>query len=245
MNTSLWIIGSGLLMSLLSLVGGLTLYMSEATFKWVLVPLVAFAAGTLFGGATFHMLPTAMHHINSPLQIAIWFAIGFVSFFLIEQFLHWHHQHQSIPSCKKPMTYLILIGDGVHNLIGGVTIAGTFMIDLKLGIIAWLIAAAHEIPQELGDYAVLVQGGWSKTSALFVNLLSASTFLLGCFVVILFSSFINLSVLIPLAAGNFIYIAASDLIPEVRQHPSAQSSLISTLCFLLGLLLLFMLAVLG
>ena len=97
-------------------------------------------------------------------------------FFALEQFLHWHHCHRAQASCKQPLTYLILLGDGLHNFIGGMAIAGTFLIDIRLGIMSWLAAAAHEIPQELGDFSVLINGGWKKGKALLFNALSALTF---------------------------------------------------------------------
>jgi zinc and cadmium transporter len=105
--------------------------------------------------------------------------VGFLIFFGLEQFLHWHHCHRAFAECKQPLTYLILIGDGLHNFLGGLSIAGVFIVDIRLGVAAWLAAAAHEVPQELGDFGVLVHGGWKKRTALLFNLLSGLTFLVG------------------------------------------------------------------
>src|SRR5210317_961698 len=175
----LWIIGSSLLMCILALVGVLTLSLSEKNLHRLLLPLVALSAGSLLGGAFFHMIPEAVEKTGADLSVYIYVVAGFAFFLLLEQLLHWHHCHREETHCKKPLTYLILIGDGIHNFIGGIAVAGTFLIDVRLGISTWLAAAAHENPQEIGDFGIWVHGGWSKKKALLLNLLSASTFLLG------------------------------------------------------------------
>jgi zinc and cadmium transporter len=222
-------------MSVVSLVGGLFLFLAEKKLKTILLPMVAFAAGALLGGAFFHMLPAYFQvHTNYALGF-LYLLIGYCAFFILEQFLHWHHCNTANSICRKPLTYLILIGDGLHNFIGGMAVASTFLIDLRLGIITWLAAVAHEIPQEMGDFAVLIHGGWSKKKALIFNFISASTFLLGAMVTYFISLEIDLSFLIPFAAGNFIYIASSDLIPEVNKHTGIKESLIHFVFFILGL----------
>jgi zinc and cadmium transporter len=140
---------------------------------------------------------------------------------------------------KKPLTYLILIGDALHNFIGGLAIAGAFLIDIRLGVTAWLAAAAHEIPQELGDFGVLVHGGWSRPRALLFNALSGSTFLLGGLVTYALSFSIDVWLLIPFAAGNFLYIGAVDLVPEVNKTPSTAANLVHFAAFLVGALIMF------
>lgn len=105
---------------------------------------------------------------------------GFAAFFALEQFLHWRHCHHEFPDrARQPLTYLVLVGDGLHNLLGGLAVGGAFIADIRLGIGAWLAAASHEVPQELGDFGVLVHGGWEKRRALIFNALSALTFLMG------------------------------------------------------------------
>jgi zinc and cadmium transporter len=243
MSTLAWIVGSGLLMSAIALVGSVTLVLRESTLQKIILPLVAFAAGSLIGGAFFHMIPAGMAKIDDTTVLFAWLLAGFTLFFVLEQFLHWHHCHRAQASCKQPLTYLILIGDGLHNFIGGLAIAGTFMVDIRLGIMAWLAAAAHEIPQELGDFGVLIHGGWRKQTALLFNLLSGLTFLLGGLVTYAASFTIDVSFLIPFAAGNFIYIGASDLVPEVTKHEDLKKNILNFVFFVTGVLLMYVIRI--
>src|SRR3990172_7564414 len=171
MTPFLWIVASGILMSSLALVGSVTLLLPEASLKKILRPLVALAAGTLLGGALFHMIPAAVDELGNRLSIYVWVLVGFSLFFVLEQFLHWHHCHR-VPCEHRPLTVLILIADGVHNFIGGLAVAGAFLVDVRVGISAWLAAAAHEVPQELGDFGILVHGGWEKGRGVLFTLLS-------------------------------------------------------------------------
>jgi zinc and cadmium transporter len=238
MEAFLWIVGSSLLMSAIALVGSLTLVIPEPVLQRLMLPLVAFAAGSLIGGALLHMIPASLAHGGSPLSTFLLVLAGFSVFFALEQLLHWHHCHRASASCKKPLSYLILIGDGLHNFLGGLAVASTFLIDVRLGITTWLAAAAHEVPQELGDFAVLVHGGWEKAKALLYNVLSALTFLVGGLVTYAVSGQIDVSFLVPFAAGNFLYIGASDLVPEVNKHESAAANLAHLGAFVLGVLLI-------
>lgn len=152
METLVWIVSSSIIMSAIALVGSVTLLISESTLNKILPPLVAFAAGSLLGGAFFHMLPTAFEEMRGNIAPYIWITAGFSVFLVLEQFLHWHHCHKEYVQCRKPLTYLILVGDGLHNFIGGAAVAGAFITDIRVGIMTWLAAAAHEVPQELGDF---------------------------------------------------------------------------------------------
>jgi len=225
------------------MVGSVTLLLKATTLQRILLPLVAFAAGSLIGGAFFHMIPAGLEAYGNNTWFFGWLILGFCVFFALEQLLHWHHCHRAQASCKQPLTYLILIGDGLHNFIGGLAIAGTFLIDIRLGIMTWLAAAAHEIPQELGDFGVLIHGGWDKGKALLFNALSALTFLLGGLVTYFLSSNIDISFLIPFAAGNFIYIGATDLVPEVNRHTDTKVNLINFATFIFGILLMLLIKV--
>jgi zinc and cadmium transporter len=238
-----WIVASGVLMSAIAMVGSATLVLSERTLQRILLPLVAFAAGSLLGGAFFHMLPVGLEAGMSDVAVYTLVLAGFTVFFGLEQFLHWHHCHRADASCKKPLTYLILIGDGLHNFLGGLAVAGTFLIDIRLGIVTWLAAAAHEVPQELGDFGVLVHGGWEKGRALLYNFFSALTFLVGGLVAYAASFRLDVAFLVPFAAGNFIYIGAADLIPEVKAHAEPAANVAHFAAFAVGVLLMLALKV--
>ncbi len=214
MSTLAWIVVAGLAMSSLALVGSITLVLSERTLKRLVMPLVAFAAGSLLGGALFHMLPESVEVMGNRLAVYLWLTAGFVTFFVLEQFLQWHHCHRAVGQ-HGPLGHLILLADGAHNLIGGLAVGGAFVIDIRLGVVTWLVAAAHEVPQELGDFGILVHSGWKPRSALLYNLASALTFLVGGLLAYALSGTVDVAFLVPFAAGNFIYIASADLIPQI------------------------------
>jgi zinc and cadmium transporter len=241
-STLAWIVVSGIAMSAIALVGSITLLLRPETLRRLLRPLVAFAAGTLLGGALLHMLPAAIEESGPRSSVFLWVLSGFMVFFALEQFLHWHHCHRETVDCtRQPLTYLVLIGDGLHNFLGGLAVAGAFIADVRLGIGAWLAAAAHEVPQELGDFGVLVHGGWEKRRALLLNVVSAVTYLVGGVVAYGASLGIDVGFLLPFAAGNFLYIAASDLVPEVKQDASLGVNLIHFASLAGGIALLYLL----
>lgn len=226
-------------MSVLALVGVVTLALPERYLRRLLLPLVALAAGTLLGGAFFHMIPAALAADGGLVSLFFWVLLGFSVFLALEQFLHWHHCHRADAECRQPLGYLILLGDGLHNFLGGLAVAGAFLIDVRVGITTWLAAAAHEVPQELGDFGVLVHAGWSKKKALLFNVVSALTFLVGALLAYAASFEMDVSFLLPFAAGNFIYIAASDLVPEVNKQRDLARSALHFGCFVAGAALLY------
>jgi zinc and cadmium transporter len=242
MSVLLWIVLGGVLMSALALIGGVTVFLTERQLGRVLLPLVALAAGSLLGGAFFHMIPAASRQMDGFSSMFLWVVVGFALFLALEQFLHWHHCHRTDATCREPLGYLILLGDALHNFIGGLAVAGAFIVDIRVGITAWLAAAAHEVPQEVGDFGVLVHAGWSRRMALLFNVASASTFLLGGLVAYFASATLDVTFLLPLAAGNFIYIAASDLVPEVNKQRTLARGALHFGCFLAGLAVLYLLA---
>ncbi len=238
MTTFFWIISSTFLMSLIAWIGLITLFLKEELLKKIIFPLVAFSAGALLGGAFLHMLPEAISRGDPVLGIFLWVLFGFCLFFLLEQFIYWHHCHRTPSEHKTPVTYLILIADGIHNFIGGLAIAGAFIIDIRVGLVTWLACAAHEIPQELGDFGILIHGGWEKKKALLFNFLSALTIVVGGITAYFLSTKIDITFLLPFAAGNFIYIACSDLIPEIKHDKNIKNNLIHFTVFIVGILLI-------
>ncbi len=243
MNELAWILAGGFAMSAIALVGGLTTLLRPATLERLLLPMVALAAGTLLGGAAFHMIPNAAPGMPGT-RAALWALGGFVAFLLLEQLLGWHHAHGDGGDERRPMGWLILVGDGVHNFIGGIGVASVFLVDPRAGMLAWLAAVAHEIPQELGDFGVLVHAGWSKRAALVANLVSALSFPLGALVAWSAARQFELDVagLALFAAGNFIYIAASDLVPEIKRDLAPTRAALHLGCLLLGLVLMLAMA---
>jgi zinc and cadmium transporter len=225
-------------MSGIALVGAVTMTLRERTRERLILPLVAFSAGSLLGGAFLHMIPEAVERAPGNRGVYLWVLAGFGAFFALEQFLHWHHWHDGAPDRKSPLSHLMIVGDGLHNFLGGLAVAGAFIVDISLGITTWIVAAAHEIPQELGKYGVLLHGGWSKGQALLVSLASSLTFLLGGLFAFAVSVQVDVSFLVPFAAGNFLYIAASDLVPEVNRHHRIAVNLLHFFAFAAGIGLL-------
>jgi zinc and cadmium transporter len=245
MSVLIWIIFSTIAMSALSLVGFVTLLFKDKVLKKIIFPLVAFSAGALLGGALLHMIPEAIEEAGLSSAIFLWVLFGFALFFLLEQFIHWHHCHKTPCEHDKPVTTLILIADSLHNFLGGIAIGSAFVVDIHLGIITWLIAAAHEIPQELGDFGILIHGGWSKFKALGFNFLSSLTMIAGGILAYLASAQINVLYLLPFAAGNFIYIAASDLIPEIKHSEHLSRNALHFITFIAGIALMYAIKLFG
>jgi len=234
------IILATLINSLTALAGIFTLWFKDKLLDKIILTLVAFSAGALLSGAFFHLIPESLDKLT-PTAVFTYLLIGFILFFLMEKFLYWHHCHEG--KCDvHPVSYLILFGDGVHNFIDGIIIAISFMISIPFGIITTLIIIGHEIPQELGDFGVLVHGGFGKVKALFYNLLSQ----LACVIGGILGYFLSTSIegiipfILPFAAGGFIYISASDLVPELHKEPEIKKSLVSFSFFIIGII--FMLA---
>lgn len=236
------IIAATLAISLLSLAGALTLVFKEKVLKILIIPLVAFSAGALIGGAFLHLIPETIEETGNVLPVMLWVISGFLVFLILEQFIHWHHCHRLPSEHKKPVTYLVLISDAIHNFLDGLAIGAAFLASPALGIASALAVAAHEIPQELGDFGILIHGGWSKAKALKFNFFSGLTAVLGGILVWALAGELEIIYLLPFAAGNFIYIAASDLIPEIKHCDIIKKNILHILSFLLGLA--FMLAIL-
>jgi zinc and cadmium transporter len=238
MGVILLIVGATILISLISLVGILSLTIKEKLLDKIVIILVALSAGALMGSAFLHLMPESIERFNEK-NVFTYVLLGFLLFFLLEKLIHWRHCHKGI--CKvHTFAYMNLIGDGIHNFIDGIIIAASFVVNINLGITTTLAVALHEIPQEIGDFGVLVYGGFKKLKAVLLNFIIGLTSILGGLSGYLLSSYVESStiLLLPFTAGGFIYIAASDLIPEIRKERDLKKSLTTFLMFLLGILIM-------
>lgn len=235
---------SVLIVSLISLVGVVTLAINEKKLKKVLLFLVSFSAGALFGDAFLHLIPEA-YEVGPQIATSLYIIAGIIIFFVLEKFIHWHHCHDLEPHAAHPEPYAItnLVGDGFHNLVDGMLIAGSYLVSIPLGLATTLAVILHEIPQEIGDFGVLLHGGFTKAKVIFYNVLSAFIALFGAFIVLIIgSNFGNLNlILIPFTAGGFIYIAGSDLIPQLHKETKVSISLIQLISLLFGISIMFLL----
>ena len=249
MSVLLYILISTFLVSLVAFIGILILFLRDELLNKILLILVAFSAGALIGGAFLHLIPEAIHRVGAEetaiFKIFLFLILGFCTFFILEHFIRWHHHHAKDHPQIMPFSYLILISDGIHNFIDGLIIAASFVVALPIGVVTVLAVVLHEIPQEIGDFGVLVYGGFKKVKALFLNFLSAITAILGGIAGYFLSEKIGESIvfLLPFAAGNFIYIASSDLIPEINHKVNIKKSIIHFFVFLLGIGLMLLMKI--
>ena len=229
------------IVSLMSLIGIFFISLKKKLLNKILLILVAFASGALLGGAFLHLLPEAYEECACQM-VFVMVLLGIIFFFLMEKLLYWRHCHKG--KCDvHAFTYLNLIGDGFHNFIDGLIIAAGFLASIPLGITTTLAIIFHEIPQEIGDFGVLIYGGFSKKKALLFNFLSALTALLGAIFGYYLSSLIqNITpFLLAFAAGGFIYIASSDLIPELHKTKEIKRSMVQFVFLFIGIALMWIL----
>ncbi|OGH43362.1 MAG: hypothetical protein A3H50_01605 [Candidatus Levybacteria bacterium RIFCSPLOWO2_02_FULL_37_10] len=225
--------------SVFSLIGGVVILFKEKLALRISHLLFSFAAGTLLGTAFFDLLPEAASNAPKDINIFLWALIGFLVFFLIERFIHRFHHHHEHPAepALKPTVALITLGDSVHNFIDGVAIAASFLVNIPLGIVTSLAVAAHEIPQEIGDFSILLHKGVDRKKVLLLNLLSSAAAIVGAVLTFLMADFVTglLPVFLSVTAGFFIYIAASDLIPEIHEKNKAGFAFIESFLLILGI----------
>jgi zinc and cadmium transporter len=235
----IWALVASIVISLISFVGVISLLLKENILSKILLLLISFSAGALIGAAFLHLIPEAVEKSGHS-EVYLFVIIGFILFFILEKYLYWRHCHKG--KCEiHTFTYLNLVGDGVHNFIDGLIIGSSFVVNINFGFATSFAIIMHEIPQEIGDFGVLVYGGLSKNKALFYNFLSAITAILGTVIgfALANTSDVFLKLLMPVAAGGFIYIASCDLIPELHKQQDIKKASLSMMVFILGVAFMY------
>ncbi|MBI4019897.1 MAG: ZIP family metal transporter [Candidatus Aenigmarchaeota archaeon] len=256
----LYTLGSVVLVSLISLIGVVTLSIRDRTLRKFLLYFVSFSAGALLGDAFIHLIPEAVEGVGFTVRVSAYILLGIVVSFAVEKVIHWKHCHHPGfhmgalkglkargKEQKKTVASMNLFGDGIHNFIDGLIIGGSYLVSIPLGIATTLAVIFHEIPQEIGDFGVLLHGGFTKGRAIFFNFLSALTAVAGGLIAILLGSSIEgLSIfLVTFAAGSFIYIASANLLPELHKEAHLGKSLAQLLFFIIGIGVMFALLSVG
>lgn len=246
MSTLIYILLFTFIGSIGALIGGLILLSFKKFVIKISHFLASFAAGILLGSAFLDLLPEAFHEAEgTETNIFLWALAGIVLFFLVERFIHWFHHHgeyhDNHEKEAKSTVSLIVVGDTMHNFIDGIVIAATFMVSVPVGIVSALAVFAHEIPQEVGDFGLMLHKGLSKKKIILINILSASAALIGAILTYLTGDFLKnfLPAILALTAGLFIYIAASDLIPEIHHEKRKGFAFVESLLLLLGIVIIW------
>lgn len=243
-TTYIYALGSVSLVSLVSLIGIFGLSLREEWLKKYIFIFISLAVGALLGDAFIHLIPEAFSEGSSPLLISLLIILGILLFFILEKFLHWHHHGDDTEENHiHPVGKLVLFSDGVHNFIDGVIIGVSFLVSIPLGIATTLAVILHEIPQEIGDFAVLLHAGYTKARALWLNFLSALLAIAGLILSLVLGDISQNFIIyfLPIAAGGFIYIAVADLIPELHKTKEAKHSLLQLFALILGILFMVIL----
>jgi zinc and cadmium transporter len=231
--------------SLVSLVGALLLFARHDIVHKMVLPLVGLAIGALFGDAFLHLIPEILENEELFSISPLFILLGIVCFFVLERFLFWHHHHatgEHSHAGELPVGKMILFSDGLHNLIDGVVIAVAYAVSVPVGIATTIAVILHKLPQEIGDFGLLIHSGYSKGKALLYNFISSLAAVLGFFVATFFvvsDNFLTLAT--AFAAGSFIYIAGSDLVPELKSQRFTKNSLIEFIFILIGITAMYLL----
>lgn len=237
LETWFYSLSSVLIVSLISFIGLLTISMKEDKLKRILLYMVSFSVGGLLGDAFIHILPEAIE-LNTGMTLSVFILSGILLSFVVEKFIHWRHCH--IPTSRMhphPFALMNLVGDAVHNFIDGLIIGASYLTSFQIGFATTMAVILHEIPQEIGDFGVLMHGGFARKRALLMNFFTALTAVLGTVVSLALFSFIDglTAFLLPFTIGSFIYIASSDLIPELHKETDPRKSLIELLMIVAGI----------
>jgi zinc and cadmium transporter len=229
--------------SLISFVGILTMAIKEKELRGILPLLVSFSAGALFGGAFIHLIPGIIEETGGlGINTSLYIIVGILLFLILEKFIHWRHCH--IPTSKShyhSFGYMNIVGDTLHNFMDGIVIAGSYIMNIQLGIATTIAVILHEVPQEIGDFGVLLHAGFSKKKALMYNFISALASVFGAVITLFIGGSVQglSNLIVPLTAGGFIYIAGSDLIPELNKECAPDQSIAQILSFIVGLVVMY------
>jgi len=245
-----WVLGlaSVIAISAISLTGVLVLWLKDKQLERILLYLVSFSVGGLFGDAFIHLIPEAIEEGGFGISVSMLILLGILFSFVVEKFLQWRHCH--IPTSNAhphSFAYMNLFGDAVHNLIDGLIVGGSYLVSIPIGLSTTLAVIFHEIPQEIGDFGVLIHGGFAKKKAVWFNFLTALTAIAGAVIAFVLGTTLEgfTPLLIPFAAGNFIYIAGSDLIPELRKdEPDLKKSALQIISITLGVVMMLLILLL-
>lgn len=237
----LYSIGSVIVVSLVSLIGIFFIALKEDVLKRYLFLLISLAVGALLGDAFIHLIPEAFKSIPNTTYLAVIIIAGILVFFVLEKALHWHHHHHHHGkvegvSAIHPVGRMILVSDAVHNFIDGLIIGASYLVSIEVGMATTVAIIFHEIPHEIGDFGVLIHSGYKKAKALWLNFMTAMVAVLGTIIALVMGNVSEISTvwLVPLAAGGFIYIALSDLIPEMQKVKRARDSILQLIAIMIG-----------
>jgi len=233
---------SVILVSAISFVGIALFLLKRNALERFLIPLISISTGALLGDVFIHIIPEMAEETEIFANTLLFVLVGIIISFMIEKTVHWRHCHV-LPSEQHyhPMGLLNLIGDGIHNFVDGALIAGSFLVSIPVGIATTVAVALHEIPQEIGDCAILLYSGYGKKKVLLFNFLSGCTAIIGAIIILLFSTSLPVvgTYMLPLAAGNFLYIAGADLIPELHKETRLGHAFLQLLSMVGGILLMY------
>lgn len=227
------------LVSLISLVGVFALSLREDLLRKYIFIFISIAVGALLGDAFIHLIPKAFEDSSNITLTSVLIIVGIFIFFIFEKFLHWHHHGEDKDENDiHPVGKMVLLSDGAHNFLDGIIIGASFIVSVPVGIATTLAVVLHEIPQEIGDFAVLLHSGYTKRRALWLNFLSALLAILGVIVFFLLGEIAEVTSrwFLPISAGGFIYIAIADLIPELHKTKKLNYSVIQLIAVALGIL---------
>lgn len=232
-------LASVFLISAISFVGAVTLVLKRELLRKSIFILVSLAVGALLGDVFVHIIPETYEELGNPTLISFLVIAGILVFFILEKVMHWHH-HTTEHAEEHPHSIgpMVLISDGVHNFIDGLIVAASYFVSVEVGIATTIAVILHEIPQEIGNFGVLIHAGYSATKALWFNFLSALSAVLGAVVTLVLGGITEQFALwlLPVTAGGFIYVALSDLIPELHKDTRMSQGIIQVLAIVIGVL---------